>query len=31
MQAFLRAVLKAAPPDRGGVRTAIDVDPQSFL
>ncbi|MBX9741188.1 MAG: primosomal protein N' [Beijerinckiaceae bacterium] len=31
MQAFLRAVLKEAPPDRGGVRTAVDVDPQSFL
>ncbi|MDB5508466.1 MAG: primosomal protein [Hyphomicrobiales bacterium] len=31
MQAFLRAVLAQAPPDRGGVRTAIDVDPQSFL
>lgn len=31
LQAFLRAVLAQAPPDRGGVRTAIDVDPQSFM
>jgi phosphatidate cytidylyltransferase len=27
----LRSLLASAPPDRGGVRTAIDVDPQSFL
>ena len=26
-----RAVLTAAPPARGGVRVAVDVDPQSFM
>lgn len=31
MQAFLRAMLAAAPKPRGSVRVAIDVDPQSFL
>ena len=31
LQGFLRALLAAAPPSRGGVRVAIDVDPQSFL
>ena len=31
LQGFLRAVLAAAPPPRGGVKVAIDVDPQSFL
>ena len=31
MQGFLRALLAAAPPPRGGVRVAVDVDPQSFL
>jgi primosomal protein N' (replication factor Y) len=31
LQGFLRAVLAAAPPERGGVRVAVDVDPQSFL
>ena len=31
MQGFLRAVLAAAPPERGGVRVTVDVDPQSFL
>ena len=31
LQGFLRAMLAAAPPPRGGVRVAIDVDPQSFL
>ena len=31
LQGFLRAVLAAAPPPRGGVRVAVDVDPQSFL
>jgi primosomal protein N' (replication factor Y) len=31
LQGFLRALLAHAPPDRGGVRTQIDVDPQSFL
>jgi primosomal protein N' (replication factor Y) (superfamily II helicase) len=31
LQGFLRALLAAAPPPRGGVRVAIDVDPQSFL
>ena len=30
LQAFLRAMLAAAPPARGGVRVAVDVDPQSF-
>jgi primosomal protein N' (replication factor Y) (superfamily II helicase) len=31
LQGFLRAMLAAAPEPRGGVRVAIDVDPQSFL
>ncbi len=31
LQGFLRTLLATAPPDRGGVRTQIDVDPQSFL
>ena len=31
LQGFLRAWLAAAPPERGGVRVAVDVDPQSFL
>ena len=31
LQGFLRAFLAAAPPPRGGVRVAIDVDPQSFM
>ncbi len=31
LQGFLRALLAAAPPARGGVKVAIDVDPQSFL
>ncbi len=31
LQGFLRAMLAAAPPPRGGVRVTIDVDPQSFL
>jgi primosomal protein N' (replication factor Y) (superfamily II helicase) len=31
MQGFLRALLDAAPPARGGVRVQVDVDPQSFL
>ncbi len=31
LQAFLRAVLAAGPPERGGVRVAVDVDPQSFM
>ena len=30
MQKFLRALLAAAPPPRGGVRVSVDVDPQSF-
>ena len=30
LQAYLRAMLAAAPPARGGVRVAVDVDPQSF-
>jgi primosomal protein N' (replication factor Y) (superfamily II helicase) len=31
LQGFLRALFAAAPPPRGGVRIAVDVDPQSFL
>ncbi len=31
LQGFLRALLRAGPPERGGVRVAVDVDPQSFL
>jgi primosomal protein N' (replication factor Y) len=31
LQAFLRALLAAAPPARGGVRVSVDVDPQSFM
>ncbi len=31
LQGFLRATLAAGPPERGGVRVAVDVDPQSFL
>jgi primosomal protein N' (replication factor Y) len=31
LQGFLRTLLKAAPPERGSIRVAIDVDPQSFL
>src|SRR5271170_4369599 len=31
LQGFLRAMLAAAPQPRGGIRVAIDVDPQSFL
>jgi primosomal protein N' (replication factor Y) len=31
LQGFLRALLAAAPPARGGVRVTVDVDPQSFL
>jgi primosomal protein N' (replication factor Y) len=31
LQGFLRAMLAEAPGPRGGVRVAIDVDPQSFL
>jgi primosomal protein N' (replication factor Y) (superfamily II helicase) len=31
LQGFLRAILAAAPPPRGGVRVAVDVDPQSFM
>ena len=31
LQGFLRALMAAAPPERGGVRVAVDVDPQSFL
>jgi primosomal protein N' (replication factor Y) len=31
LQGFLRAVLGTAPPERGGVRVQVDVDPQSFL
>ncbi len=30
LQAYLRAMLAAAPKERGGVRVAVDVDPQSF-
>ena len=31
LQGFLRALIAAAPPPRGGVRVAIDIDPQSFM
>ena len=31
MQGFLRALLAAGPKVRGGVKVAVDVDPQSFL
>jgi len=31
LQGFLRALIAVAPQPRGGVRVAIDVDPQSFL
>jgi primosomal protein N' (replication factor Y) len=31
LQAFLRALLAAAPQPRGGVRVTVDVDPQSFM
>jgi primosomal protein N' (replication factor Y) len=31
LQGFLRAMLAAAPPERGGVRVDVDVDPMSFL
>ena len=31
LQGFLRAMLAAAPEPHGGVRVAVDVDPQSFL
>jgi primosomal protein N' (replication factor Y) len=31
LQGFLRAMLGTAPPERGGVRVQVDVDPQSFL
>ncbi|HEY8139151.1 MAG TPA: primosomal protein N', partial [Methylocystis sp.] len=31
LQGFLRDLLAAGPPERGGVRVQVDVDPQSFL
>jgi primosomal protein N' (replication factor Y) len=31
LQGFLRALMKAAPPERGGIRVAVDVDPQNFM
>jgi primosomal protein N' (replication factor Y) len=31
LQGFLRDLLGAGPPERGGVRVQVDVDPQSFL
>jgi primosomal protein N' (replication factor Y) len=31
LQGFLRAMLAAGPPERGGVRVDVDVDPMSFL
>jgi primosomal protein N' (replication factor Y) (superfamily II helicase) len=31
LQGFLRAMLATAPPERGGVRVAVDVDPQNFM
>ncbi len=31
LQGFLRAMLGTAPPERGGVRVQVDVEPQNFL
>jgi len=31
VQGFLRAMLATAPPERGGVRVMVDVDPQNFM
>jgi primosomal protein N' (replication factor Y) len=31
LQAFLRAMIGSAPKARGGIKVAVDVDPQSFL
>jgi primosomal protein N' (replication factor Y) len=31
IQTFLRAMLATAPPERGGVRVIVDVDPQNFM
>jgi primosomal protein N' (replication factor Y) len=31
LSAYVRAWLAAAPPPRGGVRVAVDIDPQSFV
>jgi primosomal protein N' (replication factor Y) len=31
LQGFIRAILVAGPKQRGGIRVAIDIDPQSFL
>lgn len=31
MQAYLRAMITAAPNPKGSVRVAVDIDPQSFL
>ncbi len=31
LQGFLRALIAAAPPERGGVRVAVDIDPQNFM
>src|SRR5579883_116468 len=31
LQGFLRAMLATAPPERGGVRVMVDVDPQNFM
>ena len=31
LQGFLRAMLGTAPPERGGVRVMVDVDPQNFM
>ncbi len=31
LQGFLRAMIAAGPPERGGVRVMVDVDPQNFL
>ncbi|WP_224001232.1 primosomal protein N' [Aureimonas sp. SA4125] len=31
LQAFLRAMIAAAPPPRGSVQVQVDIDPQSFL
>jgi len=31
LQSFLRAMLATGPKERGGVKVAVDVDPQNFM
>jgi primosomal protein N' (replication factor Y) len=31
IQGFIRALLAAAPKERGSIRVQVDIDPQSFL